>query len=101
MFTETEPWGQTDATKAVVYAYTALRLSGILLQPIIPAKAAELLDRLGVPADRRRWEDASWPTDVNAEQVRTGLGEGAGKSKGHLFPLVQKWNGDSDRLRAK
>ena len=33
----------------------ALRIAGIMLQPTMPEKASQLLDRLGVKADRRSW----------------------------------------------
>jgi methionyl-tRNA synthetase len=72
-----------------VYAYHSLRLAGILLQPIIPSKATELLDRLGVPQHQRMWEEAVWPVEVDTEDMIRGLKEGKKKYNGHLFPQVE------------
>lgn len=71
-----------------------MRISAILLQPIIPTKAAELLDRLGVEEDERGWDDAVWD-GMKGEHVDVGVIRGklesAGekwKGKGPLFPPV-------------
>ncbi|RSH81542.1 methionyl-tRNA synthetase [Saitozyma podzolica] len=89
LFTILQPWATDDSTKAIVYAYHSLRLAGILLQPIIPSKATELLDRLGVPPHRRTWGEAVWPVEVDTEDMIRGLREGKKKYKGHLFPQVE------------
>ncbi len=41
------------AGKVVFLAAEGVRITGILLQPFIPGKASQLLDRLGVADDRR------------------------------------------------
>lgn len=69
-------------------------MSAILLQPIIPAKAAELLDRLGVEEGQRGWEAVLWSEEageVDVDDVRTRLERGAAsyQGKGPLFPPVK------------
>ncbi|KAL8403989.1 hypothetical protein RB594_009024 [Gaeumannomyces avenae] len=46
---------QKQMTATIFYCAEALRISGILLQPFMPTKAAELLDILGVHETRRTW----------------------------------------------
>ncbi|GAA6001086.1 hypothetical protein JCM10207_007406 [Rhodosporidiobolus poonsookiae] len=69
----------SDVHRALFLGSESLRLSGILLQPFMPDKAAQLLDMLGVPAARRRWEDAQ-------------LGQGGKRTpvvgKTHLWPSI-------------
>ncbi|KAK4687827.1 methionyl-tRNA synthetase, partial [Tremellales sp. Uapishka_1] len=89
-FSAERPWEvqALDSTTAVFYSYEALRIAGILLQPIMPVKSAELLDRLGIPSHERRWEDAEVKVDsceVLMERLRAGT---QGRSAG-LFPRVQ------------
>lgn len=81
------PWSKTSSPssihRALFYASESMRISGILLQTIMPEKSSELLDRLGVRLDKRRWEDL-------------GIGEGgernpvivSGPGVPHLFPAV-------------
>lgn len=87
--TRTQPWSKKveSSTQAIVYAYHALRLTGILLQPVIPTKAGELLDRLGVDETDRNWQGAVWPVEVDVEKIRSGLGR-VDKGKAPLFPPV-------------
>ena len=59
MWQDAEPWRLANTANPLFYAYHSLRISGILLQPMIPVKSQELLDRLAVPADERRLEDAT------------------------------------------
>ena len=82
----------SDTTVPVLYVYEALRIAGILLQPVMPVKAVELLDRLGVNPTERGWKDAVFrnPGEVDIIKWKSQL-EGAmkeWKSKGHLFPRV-------------
>jgi methionyl-tRNA synthetase len=44
--------------RCVFHAAEAIRIVGILLQPYMPEKAAELLDMLGVEDARRSYDDA-------------------------------------------
>ncbi|CAD6566918.1 MAG: methionyl-tRNA synthetase [Tremellales sp. Tagirdzhanova-0007] len=88
MFTAAKPWQMDDSTGPIIYAYTSLRICGILLQPFIPSKAAELLDRLGVPEDQRGWADAVWSGEIDALEIRTQLQNAVERweGKGVLFP---------------
>ncbi|KAF9775006.1 hypothetical protein IL306_006929 [Fusarium sp. DS 682] len=71
--TDTEPWKIVNDSdqKArrrlnwVIYrSAEALRIAGILLQPIMPSKASELLDGLGVKPERRTIEFAHADSDL-------------------------------------
>lgn len=90
LFTDLQPWSSPNPTKAIVYAYESLRISGILLQPFLPLKAPELLDRLGVDVSGRRWENAVWSGKSDAREVVRMLQKGGKewKKKGHLFPQI-------------
>ncbi|KAK6910337.1 methionine-tRNA ligase [Kwoniella mangroviensis CBS 8886] len=94
LFTDLKPWSAEDGTKAIIYAYHSLRISSILLQPIIPTKSIEALDRLGVPSEQRTWNDAVWPQikQISTEEVVERLKQGGRewKGKGHLFPLPDR-----------
>ncbi|KAI5461637.1 tRNA synthetase class I [Mariannaea sp. PMI_226] len=70
---DTEPWrlakDKSDESQMllnwVIYkSADALRIAGILLQPIMPSKSAELLDRLGVKPERRTFEFAQKGADL-------------------------------------
>jgi methionyl-tRNA synthetase len=52
------PDGKPNAEKVLFMAAESLRISGILLQPFLPDKAAKLLDTLGVAEDMRTFEHA-------------------------------------------
>lgn len=65
---EQAPWGlkKTDPErmKAVLQTlFVALRDLAIAIQPVVPQKAAALLDQLGIPADERSYAalaDTAW-----------------------------------------
>ncbi|KAI1391469.1 methionyl-tRNA synthetase [Hypoxylon trugodes] len=88
---EASPWAKTDEDDAaaveqiVFYAAESLRLVGILLQPFIPEKANEFLDRLGVSHDRRTIQYAVLHADDSYGTPMITLGEGAHSS---LFPPI-------------
>ncbi|KAM0252796.1 hypothetical protein ACHAQJ_007584 [Trichoderma viride] len=72
--TDTTPWDlvkNQDAESRVLLNWVifncaeALRIAGILLQPIMPTKASELLDALGVRPDRRTIEFAAKGKDTD------------------------------------
>lgn len=86
--TTLQPWASPNPTKAIVYAYETLRISGILLQPVMPFKAVELLDRLGVDPARRRWQDCIMSQQPDVRAIVDGLKRG--KRAGHLFPPVKE-----------
>lgn len=92
MFTSLEPWTMPDASIPITYAYDSLRIAGILLQPFMPVKATELLDRMGVPVDERSWADAAWNgRRADAVELKDQLkaAEKEWKRKGYLFPKVE------------
>ncbi|KAI7938736.1 hypothetical protein MJO28_014315 [Puccinia striiformis f. sp. tritici] len=81
---DTAPWHDStspeDAHQALHLSAETLRISGILLQPFIPSKAAQLLDSLGVSLEHRSW-------------AYLGLGLGTGSvvregGGGLLFPQL-------------
>ncbi|KAI0104866.1 tRNA synthetases class I (M)-domain-containing protein [Nemania sp. FL0031] len=90
-FQEASPWEKNKATdtvsveQVVFLAAESLRIAGILLQPFIPEKASELLDRLGVSPNRRTLEDAVLYKDESYGTPLIELGAGAQSS---LFPLI-------------
>ncbi|KAI0122987.1 methionyl-tRNA synthetase [Xylariales sp. AK1849] len=87
----TEPWvmaeeggpASQELNQVVYLGAESLRLAAILLQPFIPEKSAELLDRLGVDPDRRKLKDAQFHGDTMYGTSLMTLGEGAQSS---LFP---------------
>ncbi|KAK3075705.1 methionyl-tRNA synthetase [Teratosphaeriaceae sp. CCFEE 6253] len=76
---------EAEIERTVFLAAETLRLVGLMLQAFIPGKAGELLDMLGVPAERRTWEWVSAGADdgygIPAESKDLGRGV-----KGVLFP---------------
>ncbi|KAJ1918742.1 methionyl-tRNA synthetase [Tieghemiomyces parasiticus] len=74
--TLTEPWNlrkRTDDAAAerqlrlvLFLALESARVAAIMLQPVMPTKAGQVLDALGVPAHQRTWADtafgAGWPS---------------------------------------
>ncbi|KAI1632817.1 methionyl-tRNA synthetase [Biscogniauxia mediterranea] len=86
---EAAPWdkareGDVATVHQMIYHVTeSLRIVGILLQPFIPEKAAELLDRLGVAPDRRTLSDAKMYADADYGTPLISLGTGSYSS---LFP---------------
>ncbi|KAG9006419.1 methionyl-tRNA synthetase, partial [Tulasnella sp. 427] len=98
-FTHAAPWASDDPlhiAETHVYAHQALHLAGILSLPLMPTKAAELLDRLGVPSEERTWaraqrvSNASVPEEGEAQarwtEVRTR--HGGKPPTGPLFPQL-------------
>ncbi|KAI1422192.1 tRNA synthetases class I (M)-domain-containing protein [Xylaria sp. FL1777] len=90
-FSDAAPWAKNSESDAVpveqsvFFAAESLRIIGILLQPFIPEKASELLDRLGVSPVRRTYEDAVLFADDSYGTPLVPLGTGAQSS---LFPLL-------------
>jgi methionyl-tRNA synthetase len=93
-FAHFEPWKlgikndpegyPAEGREAIYLSAETLRISGILLQPFMPDKAAMLLDTLGVKEERRTWECAE-----------LGADDEYGTSKHHekvLFPPLVKTN---------
>lgn len=94
-FTHQEPWNlaknsETDEMNKVVYLCAeALRITGILLQPYMPKKAATLLDMLGIREERRTATYAVLGTDFDYGDSKVELGKG---ELGTLFPPQTSWD---------
>ncbi|POY74433.1 putative Methionine--tRNA ligase [Rhodotorula taiwanensis] len=78
------PWLATaspsDVHRALFFGSESLRMAAVLLQPFMPTKAAQLLEMLGVPAERWSW-------------AHRRLGEGGVRTarlptKEHLWPSI-------------
>ncbi|KAL6807394.1 tRNA synthetases class I (M) domain-containing protein [Trichoderma sp. SZMC 28013] len=89
---DTKPWDLVklrDAESRVLLNWViynsaeALRIAGILLQPIMPTKASELLDALGVRPDRRTVEFAVKGKDANY---------GTESTPAEPAPRMSKWD---------
>jgi len=62
------PWASINAGRintTIYHCAEAIRIVGILLQPFIPGKAANLLDMLGVSESRRTFADAQFGADLD------------------------------------
>jgi methionyl-tRNA synthetase len=77
--TDIQPEDKAVLDATIYMALEALRVSGILLQPIAPELACTLLDRLAVPASQRLFEHAAFG--------RPG-GELLPKTSGHLLKKI-------------
>jgi methionyl-tRNA synthetase len=93
-FQDREPWAMcklNDSTEPphpdlaliICLASESLRISGILLQPYIPDKAAHLLDMLGVDVSRRNAQHTELGADDSYGTSKVPLGKGI---VGVLFP---------------
>ncbi len=90
--TDTEPWNlvkNADAQSQLLLKWVifnsaeALRIAGILLQPIMPSKSARLLDEMGVLRERRTVAFATIGADVD---YGTGPAQGITKKWDTIFP---------------
>ncbi|KAJ9097405.1 hypothetical protein QFC19_006775 [Naganishia cerealis] len=98
LFTLLQPWTSTtteaDLITAMVYAHESLRMTGIALQPVMPTKMKDLLDRLGVDEQDRGWDrlrledgQAQLRSVVHSVQVMMARAKEF-KKAGVLFPPV-------------
>lgn len=55
-----------DAVLALVFE--SLRITGILLQTIVPNKAQRLLDKINVSSSKRSWNDTEYQLDAEHEE---------------------------------
>lgn len=77
----------------------ALRIAGILLQPIMPTKAALLLNELGVRPDRRTIEFAHKGKDANyGTEAKTGDAAARLKKWDTIFPPTPNANGSDEEV---
>jgi len=74
---------RAQVNSIVYHCAEATRIVGILLQPYMPGKAAEMLDMLGVDESKRTFGDARLGADFTYGTARTSPGKGA---EGALFP---------------
>ncbi|KAI1754558.1 tRNA synthetases class I (M)-domain-containing protein [Xylaria castorea] len=92
-FQELAPWDRSKEGDTVVVEQTvflaaeSLRIAGIILQPFMPEKMSELLDRLGVNPDRRTLADAVVYADDSYGTSLMPLGTGAESSLFPQFPV--------------
>jgi methionyl-tRNA synthetase len=77
---------QVDRT--IFLCAEALRLTGIMLSPVMPEKMGMLLDMLGVKAERRTWEWCEVERDDAWGEVGEGVRLGKGM-QGVLFPAIE------------
>ncbi|KAI0157561.1 tRNA synthetases class I (M)-domain-containing protein [Xylariaceae sp. FL1272] len=93
-FSDAEPWAKSKkgdvetVDQTIFFTAESLRIVGILLQPFIPEKAAELLDRLGVSPERRSMQDAVLFADSTYGTPLIELGQGASTSIFPPMPVV-------------
>jgi methionyl-tRNA synthetase len=112
----TAPWSMAsspdrsvqEACQEVIFlAAEGLRITGILLQPFLPAKAGQLLDMLGVRQDWRTFEHAALRADP--EYGRPFVSPGQSRVDALFPPLVEetdfkvgeKVGHNRDRIRRK
>ncbi|KAI9889811.1 MAG: methionyl-tRNA synthetase [Vezdaea aestivalis] len=97
----TAPWklahskksGDRERLDLVIFECSeTLRISGILLQPFMPGKATQLLEMLGVLANRRSFKFASFGLDPQYGRRHdiepTSVSKGSGKALPALFPTL-------------
>ncbi|KAF9974641.1 methionyl-tRNA synthetase [Actinomortierella ambigua] len=63
LFSQFEPWKlvkqqgeEAKVNEILWFSQETVRMAALLLQPIMPTKAAEILDRLGIADDERMWQ---------------------------------------------
>ncbi|RIA86016.1 tRNA synthetases class I (M)-domain-containing protein [Glomus cerebriforme] len=95
-FTNNEPWkliNDIDQKETVentlFYAAETARISGILLQPIMPTKMSELLDKLGIQKDQRTWEYAKFGRGWNLKNNHDSKIKFQDDKKNVLFPKLK------------
>lgn len=78
-----DPADKLKVNHIIYHCTEAIRIVGILLQPYMPNKSAELLDMIGVDASKRSYEHATWGSDIEYGTAKTSTGKGAWDG---LFP---------------
>ncbi|KAH0541657.1 hypothetical protein FGG08_003888 [Glutinoglossum americanum] len=81
--TRTDPESKAQLNRIIYLSAEAIRVCGILLQPYMPGKMAQLMDILGVDPERRTFEHAKLGRDTAYGTPKTDLGRGLEKV---LFP---------------
>ncbi|KAM0792527.1 hypothetical protein ACM66B_005196 [Microbotryomycetes sp. NB124-2] len=81
------PWSSSTSTdlvhRALFYSRETLRMTGLCLQPFMPTKSVELLDKLGVAKEDRTWSRLAFAK--GGEAVKTDGGK-----KSVLFPPIKQ-----------
>jgi methionyl-tRNA synthetase len=69
-----DPAREAELSGVLFDAAEAVRIAALLLQPVMPASAEEILRRVGdrTPAGQRRLDDATWRADGVRETSNTG-----------------------------
>ncbi|CAG8717871.1 20580_t:CDS:1, partial [Dentiscutata erythropus] len=94
-FTDNEPWNlvkdpdkQEILNRVLFFAVETARISGILLQPIMPTKMNELLDMIGVSNEERKWKHSrlgnGWQIIKDGGNVKFNVKDGH-----FLFPKIK------------
>lgn len=80
-----DPTRKDRLDTVIWYGMESVRLAALMLQPIMPTKASEILDRLDVRKDERSWEFAhlgrGWEKDTESRSIVPG---------GSVFPQLEK-----------
>ncbi|PBP25156.1 methionyl-tRNA synthetase [Diplocarpon rosae] len=74
---------QGEIDSVIYHCAEAIRIVGILLQPFMPGKSAQLLDMIGVAASRRTFDDAKLGADYSYGAAKIPVGRDAWDG---LFP---------------
>ena len=82
-----DPGDRAAAERILFLVAEGLRISGILLQPFLPDKAARLLDTLGVAQDKRTFAHTRFRCDPDYG-VPT-VDPGSGRTDGLFPPLIE------------
>lgn len=94
--TDNEPWklkddiDQKETVNNILFnAVETARISGILLQPVMPTKMSELLDKLGIQKDQRTWEYARFGRGWNSNNNHDSEIKFHYDEKSVLFPKLK------------
>jgi methionyl-tRNA synthetase len=78
-----DPASKTQLNRIIYLSVEAIRVCGILLQPYMPSKMAQLMEILGVEPEYRTFQHARLGRDTNYGRPKVDLGKGTEKV---LFP---------------
>ncbi|KAI9783986.1 MAG: methionyl-tRNA synthetase [Geoglossum umbratile] len=78
-----DPADKAQLDRVIYLSVEAVRVCGILLQPFMPGKMAQLMEILGVEPGRRTFEHAKFGADTSYGTPKVDLGKG---TEGVLFP---------------
>jgi methionyl-tRNA synthetase len=82
-YAEGQDFNRLRIDSIIFHCAEAIRIVGILLQPYMPTKAAQLLDMMGVDESRRTFDDARFEADYTYGVPKLPPGSDAFDS---LFP---------------